>query len=61
MQRPNLTPAEWRFVRDAILFVVGLLGVIHEAFWTDFDRPGLLVLFAGMMGISVVSRSNGKG
>lgn len=37
--------------RDIILFATGLLGVIHETLVNDVDRPGLLVLFAGMMGL----------
>jgi len=54
---PRLIPNEWRIVRDAVLFLAGLLGVIHEAFFTDFDRPGLLVLFAAMMGLPAFLRN----
>jgi hypothetical protein len=51
------TPNQWRWIRDGALFGVGLLGVIHETYWTDFDRPGLLVLFAAMMGLPAFLRN----
>ncbi len=55
-------PPNWRTVRDATLFIFGLVGVIHEAFFTDLDRPGLLVMFAGMMGLAVkLKNGNGDG
>lgn len=38
-------------VRDWILFTVGLAGVVHETVVTEVDRPGLLLLFAAMLGL----------
>lgn len=35
-----------------MLRLVGLAGVIHESIGTNFDRPGLLMLFALMMGLA---------
>lgn len=58
MQR--FKPETVRAIRDATLFIGGLLGVVHEAFFTNFDRPGLLVLFAAMMGLPAFLRTNGK-
>lgn len=40
-----------RVTRDGVLFVVGLLGILHETFVSHLERPGLLVLFAGMVGL----------
>lgn len=60
-QRPS--PYEWRLIRDVILFAGGLIGVVHETFWTNFDRPALLVLYAAMMGLPAFLRngvSNGE-
>lgn len=38
-------------MRDWILFVVGLAGVAHETLVSQADRPGLLLLFAAMLGL----------
>ena len=46
-----------RNLRDLVLFFGGLLGVMHEVFFTSFDRPALLVLFAGMMGLPAFLRN----
>ena len=37
--------------RDGVLFVVGMIGIAHETFVSKVDRPGLLVLFAAMVGL----------
>lgn len=42
--------------RDTILFTAGLLGVIHETLWASAERPTLLILFAGMMGLPAFLR-----
>lgn len=38
-------------MRDWILFMVGLAGVAHETLVSQVDRPGLLLLFAAMLGL----------
>lgn len=40
-----------RFTRDGILFVVGLGGIIYETAAHDLERPFLLMIFAGMVGL----------
>lgn len=40
-----------KVARDAVLFVVGLLGVAHETLVSHADRPTLLLLFAAMIGL----------
>lgn len=48
-------------LRDAVLFFVGLVLTVHEAFFVSTDRPDLLVLYAGMMGLPVVLYSKRNG
>ena len=40
-----------RVTRDAVMFMVGLLGTVHETVLRQADRPFLLALFAAMMGL----------
>ena len=43
--------------RDTVLFVVGLAGIVHEAFVRTGDtRPEFLMLFAAMVGLPVALR-----
>ncbi len=51
---------KWPFVRDVTLFVAGLLGVAHETLVSHSDRPTLLLLFAGMMGLPAFIRADEK-
>lgn len=46
----------WPFVRDIILFLGGLGGVIHETLQisTGRERPTLLLVFVAMMGLPTV-------
>jgi hypothetical protein len=46
--------------RDQILFATGLVGVVHEMFFTSLERPTLLIVFAAMMGLPFLLRANGK-
>lgn len=47
----------WRQVRhikrDTIIFTVGILGIANEALRNNVDRPALIVLFGGMIGLPV--------
>lgn len=64
MRRDPERPS-WPDVRDALLFVSGLVLTIHEAFFVQGDRPDLLVLYAAMMGLPAylmgIRSRNGKG
>lgn len=42
--------------RDIILFVLGVLGIIHETIIATEERPALLVLFAAMVGLTGIIR-----
>lgn len=49
-------PAAWR---DTVLFLTGLSLTIYEAVFHDGpERWGLLVLYAGMMGLPLVLRGD---
>lgn len=55
----------WRAIsRDTVLFVAGLLGVLHETLvYQPSERPFLLAIFGAMMGFPFVlsaDRSSGK-
>jgi hypothetical protein len=44
--------------RDTVLFTVGLGLIIHEAVLRDGpERPGLLLLYAGMVGLPAIVRA----
>lgn len=49
-----------RFTQKGVLFVVGLLGVIHETLVSEADRPTLLLLFAAMIGLPAFLRQDEK-
>ena len=50
--------AEWwnTRLRDFVLFIGGFLGVAYETLLEQVDRPALLALFGGMMGLPVFLR-----
>lgn len=57
--RPNV---RWKLGRDSILFLVGIGGIINEAFIrTGEPRTELLILFAGMCGLPAFFRVDEKG
>lgn len=51
----------WTQTRNAILFLGGLVGVIHETLFSHTDRPTLLILFAAMMGLPAFLGRDGGG
>lgn len=46
-----ITDKRLRITRDGVLFCVGLIGIAHETLIAKADRPTLLLLFAGMIGL----------
>ena len=54
-RRPD---ADWwnTKLRDFLLFIGGFLGVAYETLVEQVDRPALLALFGGMMGLPVFLR-----
>lgn len=49
-----------KFTRNAVLFVAGLIGVAHQTFVENVDRPVLLALFGAMMGLPLFLGSDEK-
>lgn len=45
-----------RLTRDGVIFVVGLLGIIHQTLVVEADRPTLLLLFGAMIGLPAFLR-----
>lgn len=43
-------------VRDWMLFLGGLVGTAYETIVAEVDRPSLLAVFAGMMGLPLFLR-----
>jgi hypothetical protein len=43
-------------IRDTVLFVTGLAGVVHETLYASEPRETLLILFAAMMGLPAFLR-----
>jgi hypothetical protein len=44
---------KWRrkLTRDGVVFAIGVVGIIHEIFFSTTDRPTLIILFAAMIGL----------
>lgn len=58
--RPRRRRRSGLLSRDRILFTSGLLLTMNEALLRTGERPTLLFLFAGMMGLPVVLRADDK-
>ena len=39
-------------IRDIIIFLIGTVGIIHEEFFSDKDRPTLILLYGAMLGVT---------
>jgi hypothetical protein len=46
--------------RDTILFAAGLSGIVYETLRAGAERPSLLMIFGGMMGLPVFLRKDEK-
>lgn len=54
-----------KITRDMVLCAAGLLGIAHQALVEHVDRPSLLMVYAGMIGLPAFlrldeRRRNGK-
>ena len=47
----SISDKRLRITRDGVLFTVGLLGIAHETLVANAERPTLLILFSGMVGL----------
>lgn len=53
-----MSKENYQFVRDSLLFLGGLAGVVHETVMATSERPALLMLFAVMMGLTAYARTD---
>jgi hypothetical protein len=47
--------------RDVVIFGIGIIGIVHEIFWSSSDRPTILILFAAMIGLPAFLRIDERG
>lgn len=47
-----------RMLRSVILFVGGMAGIVHEIWSHGTERPALLTLLAGMVGLPLIVKSD---
>jgi hypothetical protein len=50
----------WPFIRDLVLFAVGVAGILHETLIGKTDRPNLLILFGVLVGAPLFTRDGPK-
>lgn len=50
-----------RLSRDTLLFLIGLLGIVHETLGSGPERPTLLLIFAAFMGLPLALGVDRKG
>lgn len=56
----SISDKRLRITRDGVLFVIGVLGIAHETLVANAERPTLLILFAGMVGLPVFLNKDEK-
>lgn len=49
----------WQALRDIIMFLAGLAGIVYEAGFAPSPRVELLTVYAVMLGLPAVFRSSG--
>jgi hypothetical protein len=47
-------PPRWPFIRDVVLFVVGILGIAYQTVVAASPDPSLLLVYAAMCGLPIV-------
>jgi hypothetical protein len=50
-----------RLSRDVVIFVIGIVGILHEIFLSVTDRPYLIILFGAMIGLPAFLRIDERG
>lgn len=48
----------YKMVRDIVLLIAGLTGILHETLVVENERPTLLMLFAAMIGLPAFLRKD---
>lgn len=57
--RPRM-PSGFRSVRDMLTATLGAAGIVWETVVTGDERPTLLIIFAGLLGLPLVFREQDK-
>ena len=59
-RRPRVSRRKYsgQALRDSIIFGVGIFGILYETIIEKVDRPTLVVLFAGMVGLPAFLRGD---
>lgn len=50
--------SRWPLIRDVVLFMVGIGGIIHETAIAETAEPSLLVLFGACVGLPAFLRKD---
>ena len=53
-------PSGFRSVRDVLTFGLGAAGIAYEVLGEGPERPTLLIVFAGLLGLPLVFREQDK-
>lgn len=53
-------PSGFRSVRDLLTFLLGAAGIAYEVLGEGPERPTLLIVFAGLLGLPLVFREQDK-
>jgi hypothetical protein len=48
----------WSIIRDILAFFGGMAVIAYETAWASADRPWLLIIAIGMMGIPFASKAD---
>jgi hypothetical protein len=48
-------------MRDVFTASLGTAGIVHETVFAETERPTLLIIFAGLLGLPLVFREADKG
>lgn len=53
-------PSGFRSVRDVLTAGLGAAGIVHETLLSQQERPTLLIIYAGLLGLPLVFREQDK-
>lgn len=54
-------PSGFKSMRDVLTATLGASGIIHETVLAQSERPTLLIIFAGLLGLPLVFKESDKG
>jgi hypothetical protein len=56
--RRHRIPSGFRSIRDILTAVLGAAGIVHESLLSSQERPTLLIIYAGLLGLPLVLRES---